>query len=466
MNDFKLFELIQCLSEKQKSMIRHDLSLPHMDQQVHLHLFNALNQQSAAGDDKINRKKIYSEVFAEQKYSDQKLRLLCSQCLKKVEHSLALKALEEDENLINLSLLKVYKKLNSKGLYEKQLNKTFKHFSKAQIRNSDFHDQKIHLEDERSDYLLAQKRNQDLNIQTVLNQVDLAYILKKLKFACSALAHQSIYSIEYDMGLLDLALTKQIFEQYKETPAIDLYYRCYQMLCHPEDSNKFDIYLAALRKHNACFPIEEIRSIYLFGLNVCIRRLNAGEKKYGMIGLEIYEEALKNRYLLINGKLSRYSYRNITMMAIRSGEFLWAKNFTEEYKGYLKKQEMKPAYHFNKALIHYYQNELEEARGNIVEADFSDHLIHLAAKTLQAKIYFQLQEDSLLWSHLDTMEMYIIRKKIIGHHRSNYKNFISLLRKMSKINPYNKDAKLKLIKQVKKENVLTERTWFLEELEK
>lgn len=466
MNDFKLLELIKNLTAKQKAIVQHELNFPQIEDKKFLHLFNALNNRNAANENKIIRQEIYEEVFPNQKYNDQKLRLLSSQCLKKVEHCLALKALEEDNNLIKLSLLKVYKKINSKSLYEKQLNKTFKHFSRTKIRNSVFYDQKIDLEDERSDYLLAQTRNQDLNIQTVLDQVDIAYILKKLKFACSALAHEAIYSIEYDMGLLELALSQDILVQYKEIPAINLYYRCYEMLCHPEDSEKFEVYLEALRTHNAYFPVEEIRSIYLFGLNVCIRRLNSGEKRYGIIGLEIYEEALKNKYLLINGKLSRYSYRNIAMMAIRSGEFKWAKNFTEEYKEVLKKQEMKPAYHFNKALIHYYQQELELARDNIIEADFSDHLIHLAAKSLQAKIYFQLDEDSLLWSHLDSMEMYIIRKKIVGNHRSNYKNFISLLRKMSKINPYDKGEKLKLAKQVNKERILTEKEWFLDQLEK
>jgi len=466
MNDFKLFELIKGLSEKQKTLVQHDLNLPNADQKIHLHLYNALNRQSAANSTKIIREQIFKEVFPEQKYNDQKLRLVSSQCLKKVEHCLALKSLEEDENLIKLSLLKVYKELNSKGLYEKQLNKTFKHFSKAKIRNSEFHDQKIRLEDELSDHLLTQKRNQDLNIQVVLDQVDLAYILKKLKFACSALAHKAVYSIEYSMGLLDNLLSKDIIDKYKETPAINLYYSCYEMLCNPEDSEKFDTYLRALRKHNTCFPVEEIRSIYLFGLNVCIRRLNSGEKKYGKIGLEIYEEALKNKYLLINGKLSKYSYRNINMMAIRSDEFHWAKNFTEEYKDQLKRQEIKPAYHFNKALIHYYQNELELARDNIVEADFSDPLIHLAVKTLQAKIYHELDEDSLLWSHLDSMEMYVIRKKVIGYHRSNYKNFISFLRKMSKSNPYNHEQREKLVEKIRKEKTLTERTWFLEQLQR
>jgi len=429
-----------------------------------LHLYNTLNSHIAASNDELIKENVFGQIYPNQKYNDQKWRLLNSQLLKRIEKHVVSQRLVENKEMATLELLKFYRELSLKSHFESHFKTTQKFFQSAEVLDTNYNDALIELENEKSEHLLSKRRNQELNIQQTLNQVDIAFIIKKLKYACSALAHESVFAIEYDYGLLHSCINQIDNINLKKHPALDLYFSCYNMLKEPDNLQKFNAFRNNILTHQSAFKKEEIRAIYLLGINMCIRRLNSGDQKFGKIGLEMYEEALKRKHLLINNKLSRYSYRNIAMMAIRSDDFDWANKFTEEYKDSLRKAEIKSAYHLNKALIHYHQKELESARDYIVEADFKDHLIHLAAKSLQAKIYYELKESSLLNSHLDSMEMYIIRKKIIGFHKQNYKTFISYLRKMIRLAQYDKDKRTKLQTQIKAEKVLTERKWFLEQI--
>ncbi|MEO0777604.1 MAG: hypothetical protein AAF146_13645, partial [Bacteroidota bacterium] len=58
------------------------------------------------------------------------------------------------------------------------------------------------------------------------------------------------------------------------------------------------------------------------------------------------------------------------------------------------------------------------------------------------------------------------RKKVIGYHKSNYKNIIRYTRKLLKVNPYNKTALQRLGGEIEAANPLTEREWLLRQLER
>ncbi len=460
----KLYSLLSSLNNKMLISIESYLNATFGSNHEYILLYNAITRHLAAPTNQFIKESIFADIYPDKSFDDQKWRLINSQVLKKIERHLAVQKILENNELMHLKILETYKELNLKSHYESHLKTARKSFANARIKDTNHHDLLIELEHEQSEFLLSQKRNQKLNIQETLDQVDISFLIKKLKFACSALAHESVFSINYDYGILQIGLESIKYLDLSQYPALDLYYSCYLMLREPDQLDRFVNFRKNISRYQNYFKKSEIRSIYLLGINMCIRRLNKGDQQFGKIGLEMYEEALNNKHLFINNKLSRYSYRNIAMMAIRSGDFIWANKFTEDYKVYLKKSDMNSAYHLNKALIHYHQSELEAARDNIIEADFKDHLINLAAKTLQAKIYFELDEYNLLLSHLDSMEMYIIRKKVLGYHKQNYKNFISFSRKLIRLPQYDKKKKLKLKDQINEEKILIEKKWFNQQL--
>lgn len=460
----KLYQLLEVLPSKMLNSIQHHLNNPNLVKKESLHLYNTLKEDIAAPNKDLNKEKVFKSIFPNQNYNDQKWRLLNSQLLKRIERYLVSQRLIENKELAMLDLLRFYREQNLKSHFESQLKSSKKYFETTQILDTNHNDALIELENEKSEFLLVQKRNQELNIQQTLDQVDIAFIIKKLKYACSALAHESVYAIDYDYGLLNSCIQEISKIDLEKHPALDLYFSCYQMLRAPDSLLNFQEFRKRIGQHQSHFRNEEIRAIYLLGINMCIKKINSGDQKFGEIGLQMYEAALQGRYLFINNKLSRYTYRNIAMMAIRSENLEWADNFTEKYKDQLKKDESTSSYNLNKANIHYYKKELELARDHIVQIDFKDQLLNLGTKELQARIYYELGEHSLLSSHLDSMEMYIIRKKIIGNYKKNYKIFISYMRKMIRLNPYDKSGNSKLLGKIKADVNSNMFKWFAEQL--
>jgi len=464
MIETRLFQVLASLTENRIQRIDFVLRAQEQSESLHFKLWEHIKDILLNNKKARTKEQSFQVIYGNVPFNDQKLRLLTSQLFKKIENIIASQEIERSSYDKNRALLKFYHDQGLQKQYATLERKTELFFKSDSKKDNSQLAAQMDFESIKFDQLLEQKRNQDLNLQKILDLTDTAYFAKKLKYICSALAHQSVYDIKYDLGFFH-SVESYLKDTTKEKhPAVALYYSCYKMLKDPDNKRNFEQYTQGLKQYQDYFSNEEIRNIYLLGINICIKHLNKGNKDYGRIGLNMYEEGLTKKYLLVNNKITRYTYRNIAMMAIRVGDFVWAEKFTEEHKQFLRAADKKNAYHFNKALIDYNLNKLDSALDNILEVDFNDHLFNLAVKTLQGKIYYELGKVDLLDSHLDSMEMYIIRKKVQGYYKENYRNIISFIRKMMRLNPFEKVKRLALIEKIKKEKVLTERPWFLEQL--
>ena len=92
--------------------------------------------------------------------------------------------------------------------------------------------------------------------------------------------------------------------------------------------------------------------------------------------------------------------------------------------------------------------------------------MNLHAKTMLVKMYYELDEGNALDSLLGSMRTYLQRKKVLSYHKTNYKNIISLTKKMLRVNPFEREQKEKLKTEIEATSPLTERRWLLEQLEK
>ena len=212
------------------------------------------------------------------------------------------------------------------------------------------------------------------------------------------------------------------------------------------------------------FPLEEIRDLYLLAINYCIKRLNEGASVFAREGLDLYQEGLRTNILLLEGKLSRFAYRNIVGMGLKVGDFTWVGNFIHKYKGSLAKDHRESMFSFCLARLEYRQGNYGRALQLLQKSEYRDLLLNLAAKTLQLKVYYESDEWELLHSHLEAMKNFVRRKKIIGYHKTNYNNIILFTRKLLQLNMFSREQVNQLAQLVEAEEVLTEKDWFLERL--
>jgi tetratricopeptide (TPR) repeat protein len=201
------------------------------------------------------------------------------------------------------------------------------------------------------------------------------------------------------------------------------------------------------------------------GINYGIRKVNNGEERYFEDIMRLYEVALEGDHLLENGLLSRFTYYNIVAAALRTERFDWGEDFIHQYKIKLAKPYRESSFSFCKARLAYAKKEFDEALPLLQKANYKDPLLNLSAKALLLKIYYELDEFDLLQAHLDAMQNYILRKKVIGYHKTNYLNTIRYTKRLLSLNYYDKASIQKLKEKVSAEEILTEKRWILSQLD-
>jgi hypothetical protein len=312
-------------------------------------------------------------------------------------------------------------------------------------------------------YEQLKNRFTNADVDKIVHYDDITVITRKLKQIITLGSQASLTSKKIDLGLV-AQIEEMVSNKYLEVPIVALYYYVYKLIFHSDQDQWFDKFSQTLTTYEDTLDTDTITSIYFLGINYCIRRFNTGDKSYGEILLRYYLDGLKKNYLLTNGYLSRNTYRNICTIAIRLDKLQDATDISQQYMHLLRVEDKDSAYHFNMANIYYASQDYNTALTSIQMVNFEDHLSNLFAKTLLLKIYYVTNEDRLLDSHLDAMHIYLVRKKILGYHRTNYANIIKYTRKLSRLNPYDHSAKEKLIHQITAEKYLTDRDWLLKQL--
>ena len=96
------------------------------------------------------------------------------------------------------------------------------------------------------------------------------------------------------------------------------------------------------------------------------------------------------------------------------------------------------------------------------QVEYEDLFLNIYAKIMLMKIYYELQEHDVLDSFLKSFERFIRRHRGLAYHRENYLNDIYFTRKMLKVNPFDRDGREALRRELETTPALTERGWLLE----
>ncbi len=412
------------------------------------------------------KEKVFKNIFPGEHYDDVKLRLLMSRLNKILEKYFMYKAFFSDEIKAKSKLAGVYRQKNLPKHFWKSTEEAKSLQKRSSFRNAEYFDEQYQIQQEEYQFLSANKRTEKLNLQEISNTIDVTYLAMKLRQTCILLAHQRVYKADYDFGLLPDVINYIENRGLLSIPAISIYYYCYYSLVNPEKVDYFIRFKKLLFEHSDKFPATEVRDLHILAINYCIKRLNEGISEYAQEGFELYKKGLENEYLIENRLLSRFTYNNIVAMALIMQEFDWTDHFMLNYKDLLEKKYQKSTYSFNKARLEYSRKNYDEALKLLRESDFNDLLNTLIGKILLLKIYYETEEFDLLESHLDSLLIFIRRKKVMGYHRENYLNIVQFTKKLLNINFYDAKEKEDLKQRIAKEEVLTEKNWLLEQIKK
>lgn len=463
--NYKLYETIQTLDKREVRQIKRLLQSPFFVLRNDVgDLFEVLSKYYLKGKPIPNKEIIFQKVFPKKSFDYSLLRGTMSDLFELIEEFFLIQKRREKVIETRHLLAEIYRERQLDKAYQAVVKKTAKMIETQPLRNEFYYQQLLSFQLEEMTHKVNNQRTKDFNLGAISATIDTVFLIQKLKHACSQITHQQVFKAEYDFGLLPHLLPIIESDKYIDIPAVAIYYYCYRFLTEEKGDEFFEKFKQLLFQNKKVFDQIEMKELYLFAINFCIRKLHQGDKKYGLEIFDLYKEGLEANYFLENGRLSRFTFNNIVAAGIVLEEFAWVENFIEKYADKLESDYRDSAVSFNLARLEYTRKNYGKAMLYLQSAEYKDLVNNLISKTLLIRIYYELGEYDALFSHLDSFQVFIRRREVSDFHRKNYLNVIRLVKKLVTLPELDKVARENLRKEIEGEEVLTERKWLLEKL--
>ena len=468
MNKSPLVSILKTFSKKEIREFRKWLHSPfHNQRQDIIDLFeyfyvdNHLHKEGY-----LDKPSVFSWIFPKETYDDAKMRQVIFFLMQTVEQFLAYQEFSKNPITVKSTLAKSFRKRT----LDKSFEKTMKNVQKAQedrgYKNETFYRNNYALELERYAYLSKVKRL-SFNLQEISDSMDIAFMAGKLRQSCLMLTHQNVYKKEYNIQLIDEILALVEKENHLKIPLIATYFFIYKTITEKEVETHYQNLKEQIIENGHIFPIAELRDIYLMAINYCINKMNEGSGSFIREAFELYQEGFKKEIFIENNILSRWTFLNVIAIGLKLKEFEWIKTFIDTHQVYLDEQNRESVSHYSMARLHFESKDYVSAMRLLNQVEYDDHiLMYLSAKIMLCKIYYEEEEVDALESLLESIRIYLQRKKVVAYHKANYKNIIRYTKKLTRVTSFNISKKEKLIKEIEEANPLTEKEWLLEQLNK
>jgi hypothetical protein len=443
--DSKLFELLKSLSAYEMKRLGNYIQSPYINsnaQVVSLHQLISKNHpdyNSGSTDKKI----LFKNLFPQRKYEDKKIRYLFTDYTRLLENFLIDESLDRDESLKEQILRKELASRNCSKAYRTKFQSGISHPTEdADYFLHQYQAAYTHLDL----WLSRQKRKEEQNIEAVIENLDKFYFAKKLELSCAVQSFRNVLAINYKNNFGEELAGLIQSHEYGKVPVILIYRQILLTLTKENDEKHFDRLLEIIPVHEKKFSLQQLREIYQYAMNYCIKKINKGNTAYFKTLFELYKIILPKKILMQEKFLPQFDYKNIVTIALRMKELPWAKKFIEEYKLYLRKEERENAYTYNLAHWHFHNRDYSKTLSLFQRVEFTDIYYQLDTRSIVLKTYFEQDDAEAFFYHASAFRTYIRRNKLVSdYQRTSYRNFIKYTGQLLRAN-----GNLKKISMIKK----------------
>ncbi|MBK9336670.1 MAG: hypothetical protein IPM98_08765 [Lewinellaceae bacterium] len=463
-----LIEIVRSLSRKEvRDMHKWLLSPAHNQREDVIRLFDFLNKHlTGDGDEAVEKSRVWKAVFPDEPYDDARMRQVMYFLLKAIEEYLVFEDSAADQARYLGALTKIYRSRKLDKAYRQAYRQGRDYLEKQPLRNGYYLMHAYFFDLEEYNHRLPISQNTPVNLQESADALEKWFLAEKMRIACAMIAHRNVFQkINYEPGLLNEALAYVQRKELLDEPAIASFYYAYLAITNPAEESYFDQLEKLLHNEIGRFDPSEARVLYIAAINYCVAKINQGRTDFARRAFLFYRTGSETGVLLDNNSISRYTFGNAVVSALRIHEFDWAERFIEKFQFYLEEKERESMVHFNLARLYFEKGEYGKAQQLLTKFEYDDMLLNLVAKTMLLKIYYEESEFSAYESLLESMRTYLQRKEAISpNHRTLYKNFLSIMRKLMHLNPYSKVQKDKFRALVVDTNPLLEKEWLLKQV--
>lgn len=311
-------------------------------------------------------------------------------------------------------------------------------------------------------------RTEKVNINDIIQQLDIFYILEKLKWYCELLNQQQVLQntqptdLQEINSLLQMANTHPFLTTH---PAFAIYSTTIQAFMKPKDESLFYNLKTLLEQHANQFDLNDASVMFNFALNYCIKKINAGKSEFLHQLFELYKQALYKKILFENKILSPWHYKNIVSVGLRIGELQWVYSFIQKYKENLPDSFRENAYVYNRAKYFFYTKNYDEVISLLQTVEYEDVFYSLDSKTMLLKVYYEQNEGYAFDLLVESFAKLLQRKTEISEtHKINYNNLIRFTKRLMNISHKNKPALNDLKNTVTQTPQLADINWLLNKI--
>lgn len=480
MNNTKTIITFQKINAEEIKLLQRFVHSPYFNMHKGvIKLFEALLQYYPSfNSTKLKREKLFQKVFPEEKYDYQKISDVMTYLTRVLDQFIAQRTYEKNTLLSNRIQNRAYREYNMPRRFEKKLKQELdtNYHQTNNARECYWH--KYRLEDE-SDLFFSAKdsRTNDKSIERKTLHLDHFYFSSKLKNACEMLNRQNIVQEEYKIEFLEPILefvesNKNALEDY---PDILIYHSIYKTLQEPDNENHYSELIDLLELHSNEIYVDELRSMYDYVQNYCIKKINQGRQEYLKAIFAVYKTLLVKELIFENEILSEWDYKNIVTVATRLKEYRWAESFVEQYKDRLATKTRDNAYHYNLAALYYSEGNYEKAMRLLQSVEFTDVYYNLGGRSLLLKTYYESNETEPLYSLVDAFKIYLRRNKLISPYQyTAHMNLVKFTKKLFDISSMRYTSRKstiskhldKLKKRIDTQTDISNANWLREQVEK
>lgn len=169
--------------------------------------------------------------------------------------------------------------------------------------------------------------------------------------------------------------------------------------------------------------------------------------------------------MLDAGKLSPITYSNVSTIGLRIKRFNEVKIFIEKNKAIISGKSKKAYYIFNKAKYQFETGQFSEVAALYNEQPIKEILLNVQMRILQLKAFYELSEQELCFSLLQSLDRQLNRKEVLAYHKEIFKNVVKTFKGLLTIGIHDLNALERFQIQIRETHPLTERDWFLKKVE-
>lgn len=365
---------------------------------------------------------------------------------------------------------------SSRPYFKRKLKKIEGNFKQFSEQSSEYWYKSYLLEIEKGSFFKWEDNfERDKYIKEGVKNLDFFYLLEKLKYMSllcdmNKLTDKKIGDLRLEEFLKYFESIKSII--WEELPIFRMYYYLLKgLLDHEEAEGYYEKLQKELIEHGLKISNRERQNLRIAIVNFYVRNRNINAPYYQKKLYHFYQQLLKGKLILVQGKLSYGDYRNLTIMGIEQKDWKWVENFIDMYSEQITPASREKDTHaYCLAMLSFNQPTPDYEKSISYLADIKTNYVFftLWRRTLLIRCYYEIGKkySDILEAQLKSFKQYIY-KQGMNERSMGYRHFVRLLKRIVEITVFDKTQKnyTALQQEIKETYPLIHREWLLEKLE-